>query len=239
MWLEKTIQEIKKKKELKYIDNEFVKSLLLEYIKLNKIKLEGDFKKLQRTSQYKKMFKEIRRQCRTVYGSFQDVKDSRNREVYERIFNEVKGNSILDIGCGEAPLDYLSLHKEKTYYLTDIDTSTIAKIQKYIKKNKIKGKAFTYNIIAEDIKLLPKADTVLLLKVLEGFEAIKRDITFTILKELQAKKIVISFAKIALGKNKKIKKSGRQWLRKMLNKLNYKYTIGDIGKEIFFFIDKE
>ena len=186
MWLEKTIQEIKKKKELRYIDNEFVKSLLLDYSRKNNLKPDEDFKKLQRTSRYKKMFKEIRKQCRLVYGSFQDVKDTRSREVYERIFNEVKGNTILDIGCGKAPLDYLSLHKEKTYYLLDIDTSTIAKIQEYMKKSKIKGKAFTYSILTGDIKSLPKADIVLLLKVLEGFAIsmiLKKEIPLPLLME--------------------------------------------------------
>ena len=107
------------------------------------------------------------------------------------------------------------------------------------KKHNIKGSAYSYSIITEDLQSLPKADTVFLLKVLESLEAIKRDITLTILKELKCKRIIISFAKIALGKNKKIKKSGRSWLRKMLKQLNYRYRVEDIDQEIFFFIDKE
>ena len=238
MLLGKIIQEIKKKKELKHLDKNFISSRILDYTKQHKINLEKDFSKFSRTSQYRQMFKEIRKQCRLVYGSFQQVKETRSREAYEKIFNEAKGNKVLDIGCGYSPLEYLSIYPEKTYYLCDLDEDAIKKINSFMHNHKIKGKAFLFNPVDQPISKLPKADIVLLLKVLESFEAIKRNITYEILKSLKCKKIIISFSKVALGGKERIKKSGRLWLRKMLDRLNYRYTISDIDKEIFFFIEK-
>ncbi len=238
MLLGKIIQEIKKKKELKHLDSDFISSRVLDYAKKHKLTLEEDFSKFSRTSQYRQMFKEIRKQCRLVYGSFQQVKETRNREAYEKIFNEAKGKIILDIGCGYSPLEYLSIYPEKTYYLCDLDEDAIKKINNLMNLHKIKGKAFLFNPVDDSLAKLTKADIVLLLKVLESFEAIKRNITYEILKSLKCKKIIISFSKVALGGKEKIRKSGRLWLRRMLDKLNYKYTISDIDKEIFFFVEK-
>ena len=94
MLLERIIKEIKAKKELKNLDDGFVKARIKEYAKQNGLSLEGDFEKVKRAKWFKKMFKEIRKECRVVYGAFQDVKEQRSRVVYERIFNEVRGDVI-------------------------------------------------------------------------------------------------------------------------------------------------
>ena len=238
MLLERIIKEIKAKKELKNLDDGFVKARIKEYAKQNGLSPEGDFEKVKRAKWFKEMFKCVRKGCRLVYGAFQDVKEQRSRVVYERIFNEVRGDVILDIGCGNAPLEYCSLYENKKYYLCEIDCGVITKLSDFMKKNKIKGRAFVFNAVDDNIERLPKADTVLLLKVLESFELIKRDISYEILKKLKCRKIVVSFSKVALGGGVEIRKAGRAWFRRMLDRLGYKYTIGDIEKEIFFFIDK-
>ena len=91
------IKRIKSKKELRDLDEGFVKRI---------VKGRNDFK-------------EIRRDLRKVYGMFKNLKYNRDSKVYDLIF-EITGKpeSVLDLGCG-----YSSLHfpfKDIKYYCADI-----------------------------------------------------------------------------------------------------------------------
>src|SRR3989344_3666454 len=231
MLLKRIIQEIKTKKELRDIDDGFIEARVKEYLDKNHISFEGDYEKLKRRLQFKKMFKEIRRKCRFVYGAFQDVKERRSLMVYKKIF-EFTGDSILDIGCGEAPFEYCLLDKTKKYYLCDIDNKLVVRLNEFMKKNKINGKAFVFNAVDDGLDKLPKADSVFLLKALEGFEAVEKNISFRLLNGLKCKRVIASFSKIALGEKIAIRKSGRAWFRRVLKNLDYRYEIKDIDKEI-------
>jgi len=237
MWLEDCIRELKGKKELRGLDDEFVRNRIADYLRKEGVHFSGEYGCIKKTKPFKLMFKLLRKQLRDVYGVFQQVRESRSRLVYERILRE-SGSSILDIGCGEAPFEYCLLYPEKTYYLCDIDAALVAKLQGCMRKNKLKGKAFVFSPLDDTLDKLPTVDTVLLLRTLESFEALERDISKRLLKQLQCRKIVVSFAKVALGRKIKIRKSGRAWFRRMLEEPGYSYTIEDIDKEIFFFIDK-
>ena len=115
---------------------------------------------------------------------------------------------------------------------------SIKKINNHFKANKINGKAFIFNLIDDDLDKLPKVELCFMLKLLESLELIKRNISKELLKKINAKYFVVSFAKKALGKKVGIRKAGRSWFRRMLKELNYKYEIFDYENEIVFLIEK-
>ena len=132
---------------------------------------------------------------------------------------------------------YLKDYKKK-FYLCDIDVKLIDELNNHLKTNKINGEAFVFNGASGDFNKLPKADCVFLLRSLEGFEAVNRNVSYELLKNLKCKKIVVSFSKVTLSNNKLIRKMGRIWFVRFLQRLGYEYKIENIGKEIVFFINK-
>lgn len=236
MWLEDCIQELKGKKELRGMDDGFVRHRIQDYLRKKGVHFFDDYNRVKKTRQFKLMFKFLRKQLRDVYGVFQEVHERRGKLVYERILRD-SGRSILDMGCGEAPFDYCLMFPEKKYVLCDIDATLVTKLGEFLKQHHVQGKAFVFSPVDDNLGKLPMVDTVLLLKTLESFEALERDMSKRLLQGLKCKKIVVSFAKVALGKKVAIRKSGRAWFRRVLEDLGYRYTIGDIEREIFFFID--
>ena len=231
------VKKVISKRELKDIDDNFVKSLILELSK----RYKGEI-----------LFKESRKILRLIYGMYKSKEltlekhlSTRDRlsyykEIYENIFKITgKPNSILDLGCGINPLSYQYLSCKPEYYACDIGKDYIGVINDYFNKNNIKGNAFIFDLINGDYNNLPKADVCFLFKVLESLELIKRDISKDIIKKLNCNYIIVSFAKKALGGRITIRKKGRSWFRRILNKLDYKYEILDIGDEIFYVIKKD
>ena len=242
------VQEIKKKDELKNLEESFIKERISDYTKKNSINLESLDK---RSSAYKELFKTIRKKCFEVYGLFkQKSKDtleehisSKERlEFYPRIYKEIfaitgKPKTILDLGCGLNPLSYKELGCKPKYYASELSNEDCNTIKEFFKENKIKGDVFAFDLLKEDYSTLPKVDVCFLFKVLESLEAIKRNISIEILKSIPSKWIIVSFSKKTIT-GRPIKKKGRSWLRRMLNELNYSYEIRDIGEEIFYIIKK-
>ena len=226
------VKELKNKKELRDLDGGFIKNRIEDYLKLKKV----DFSN-KKSKSYKEFFKDIRKKLRDVYGSFKIVKCKRDKKFYKIIFKETCGaKKILNLGCGLDPLEFP--FKDFEYYACDISHDNIKKVNDYFKKNKIKGKAFIFNLVDEDVKKLPKAEIVFIFRVLESLEAIKKDISYKIIKNLKCKNIVVSFDKKALGGKKTIKKKGRKWFRLILKKLGYEHKVIDYKDEIVFVIKK-
>ena len=227
MELDLVLKKLKSKKELQDIDNNFLIARINESSILNLN---------PRSKKFKLKFKDLRKKLREVYGVFRQVKEHRDIEIYNRIFNETKVNTILDFGGGLEPLNYAK-QGNLTYYCTDISKDIIKEINKYFKYNSIRGKAFLFNLVDNDLDNLPKVDLCLALKLLESLEAIKKDISKKILHEIKAKYILVSFSKRSLA-GKRIRKAGRSWFRKLLKELNYSYEVFDYDNEIFFLIKK-
>lgn len=238
MLLEDIIQDIKKKRELKDLDDNFVRIRIENYLKKNRLEI-GDADLERRTKKYIRFFKYIRRELRIVYGVFRDAREKRSPDAYREIFSLIGDfNSLLDLGCGLNPLNYIKLKKVLTYYCCDVNINEISLLNRYFKKNKTCGKAFVFDLVFDDTNKLPNADAVLLLRVLESLEYYERNISERILKNLKCKTIVVSFAKNVLSKKGNIRKKGRSWFRRILGRLNYDYKVYDIGNEIFFVIRK-
>ncbi|MEK6841437.1 MAG: hypothetical protein AABW57_01280 [Nanoarchaeota archaeon] len=225
--------KLKSKKELKDLDANFIKSRILEYLSKNKVDLDNE-----RGKSYRLMFKYLRKKLREIYGSFRVIKETRDLEVYRKIFNEFKPKSVLDLGCGLEPLKYTTIYPKLEYYCFDIDKEEISRLNDFFKKNKINGRAFLFSLVDNNLDELPKVDLCLILRVLEGLESIKKNFSLELLSKIKAKFMVVSFAKIALGKKERIRKAGRSWFRRILRELNYSYEVLDYDDEIFFIIKK-
>jgi len=93
------IEKVKNKKELRDLDDAFLRRII-----------EG----------YKtKDFKKIRKDLRRVYGMFKSVKHKRSKEAYEMIFRITgRPKSVLDLGCGYSS-GYFPF-EDIRYYCTDI-----------------------------------------------------------------------------------------------------------------------
>ena len=242
------IQEIKKKEELKNLEESFIKERINDYLKKHSINLETLD---ERSSSYKDLFKTVRKKCFDVYGLFkQKSKDtlqehisSKERlEFYPKIYQDIfsitgKPKTILDLGCGLNPLSYKHLECKPTYYASELSKEDCKVIEYFFKENKIKGECFAFDLLSEDYSKLPEADICFLFKVLESLESVKKNISKEILQKINAKWIIVSFSKKSIT-GRPIKKKGRSWLMRMLKELGYEYQILDIGEEIFYVIKK-
>ena len=193
MGYENLIRDLKKKKELQDLDNSFIEARIREYLQDRSIPSN------KKSKEYKKIFKDLRKLLRKTYGMFRVIQETRDINFYKLIFDKINTKSILDLGCGLAPLEYAELTNAKIY-ATDISNEAIKRIVRYFKENNVKGKAFVFNLVDQDLSKLPKVELCLMLKLLESLELIKRNISKTILKQVNSKYFVVSFAKIALGK---------------------------------------
>ena len=79
--LNQVIKDIKNKKELRNLDDEFIKEKLDVYLQKNHLDLDKEFKQLKRSSSYKLMLKAIRKDLREVYGAFIKGKPSLKKLV--------------------------------------------------------------------------------------------------------------------------------------------------------------
>ena len=248
MKIESIIVEIKKKEELKNLEESFIKERINDYLKKHSINLETLD---ERSSSYKDLFKTVRKKCFDVYGLFkQKSKDtlkehisSRERlEFYPKIYQDIfsitgKPKTIIDLGCGLNPLSYKYLDCKPIYYASELSKEDCKVIESFFKENKIKGECFAFDLLSEDYSKLPEADICFLFKVLESLESVKKNISKEILQKINAKWIIVSFSKKSIT-GRPIKKKGRSWLMRMLKELGYEYQILDIGEEIFYVIHK-
>ena len=70
MTLQEIADDIKGKRSLSDLDEEFLKSRILEKVDKYKIDVNKDFKKLKRKDRYKEFFKDIRKTLRKIYGVY-------------------------------------------------------------------------------------------------------------------------------------------------------------------------
>ncbi|MBS3163650.1 hypothetical protein J4427_03085 [Candidatus Woesearchaeota archaeon] len=249
MEFQEVIKDLKQKRELSDLDDSFIKSRVMDYLNQNKLSDKFMEKKFSKTSVYKRMFKDIRRKLHEIYGIFRSdtfkehpsVKERLvyYKEIYHKIFSITgKPKKILDIGCGLNPMSYKYLGYKPYYYAADISNYDVSKVYQFFRVNKIRGRAFTFNLIDDPCSKLPIVDVCFLFKVLESLEAIKKGISESIIKGLRCDWIVVSFSKKQIS-GLKIRKAGRSWFRRILGKLKLHYVVFDIGDEIFFVIKRK
>src|SRR3989344_5359079 len=77
MTLQEIAEDIKGKRSLSDLDEEFLKSRILEKVDKYKIDVNKDFKKLKRKDRYKEFFKDIRKTLRKIYGVYREIKENK------------------------------------------------------------------------------------------------------------------------------------------------------------------
>ena len=140
--------------------------------------------------------------------------------------------SILDLASGLNPLVLASPNIE--YYAFDIKESEIFLINKFFKKNKIKGKAIIKDI--RKLKDFPKVELCILFKILDILEN-SYELAKKFLEKINCKYFLISFSTITLS-GKKMNSPRRFWLEKILNQMNYSFKTFSSKNEIFYLVEK-
>ena len=158
--------------------------------------------------------------------------------------------TILDIGCGMNPLSIETFIENSNSKISasslkwigcDVHEEDMKYLTKCYKKYGFQGEFFSCDLTREDdrekINSL-NADILFAFKVLDSLEHIQRNISFEILKELNYKIGVISFATYSLGRRKKIPITKRAWILKFLEKEKWKYSIYETDNEAYIIYTK-
>ena len=247
-------EKIKQKKELSGIDDSIVLEALNTYLDKNKLSLS-----ILGKNEIKEVVKDIRAELRVYSGMFHlSVKkglalleENRIEEILkshsstrERIdfypalkkeISSLNASSILDLGCGLNPIALAS--KETEYYASDINKGDLEIVEKYFEKNKIIGKTFVCDLRKIISCKLPNADVCLLFKVLDIIGKEQYILAEKILRSINCKYLVISFATRTLS-GKPMAKKRRFWLENLLNELKFKFKIIESKNEMFYFVKR-
>ncbi|MCX6747092.1 MAG: hypothetical protein NTU63_03080 [Candidatus Pacearchaeota archaeon] len=152
-------------------------------------------------------------------------------QIYKRIFNNLgKKISVIDLGAGINGFSYYffnNLKLDVRYIAVEAVGQLVELMNFYFKKNKINGKAIHMSLfekgkLKEIIKKENKPRIILLFKVIDALESIKKDYSKELISEIVplADKIVISFATRSLGNRQKFR-AKREWIVDFINK-NFK-----------------
>ncbi len=260
------ISKIKEKKELKGISNEVIKNELNKFLqqnpKIQKQLNESAINKLLKSKALEVCKKEIRKVLRYCTGMFEiDTKKRKHLleqnnilellkthlstkerysyydEIYKKIFKITKKpNSILDLGCGLNPLSLSKEFMKSTkYFAGDINQDNLEVVNEYFRKNKFEGDVFFYDLKSSNGRL-PKTDICFLFKILDLIDNRGHKNAEKVLRQIPSKFIIVSFSKITLS-GKKLN-SPRNWLKLLLERLNWKYSLFETENEMFFVIEK-
>ncbi len=240
------LREIKKKKELKELSDQFVREELDAYFRRN----PGARKFLERprSGKYKKIVKEVRARLRRASGLFHGTTLESHPSTRERLsiygtlyaqLWELAGQPkiILDLGCGLNPLSFPHLGlKDVTYYAYDINGKDISLVNKFFREKKVKGKA-----LAEDVaktKTFPVADIAFLFKMTDILDRKKgHKKTEEVIRRVPAKFVVVSFPTITMS-GRPMNFPRRRWIELMCRRLNFPFRVLEFSRELFYVIEK-
>ena len=149
-------------------------------------------------------------------------------EIYKRILSDEK--TVIDLGAGVNGFSYDYFGKKVDYVATEAVGQLVDLMNFYFKKNKINGKAVHISLFdlkgtIQLIKKTKKPRLILLFKVIDSLEVMKRDYSKELLLELGklGDKIVLSFPTRSLGKRQKFE-AQRKWI---LNFIRYNFEVLD------------
>lgn len=262
----KIVQKIKEKPELSGLSEKLVISEIESYEKKNNLSITSLGKKdlkIAITSIRKglrnlsgQFQKSIKSRTSLISGDLSKDKVLEllrtHSSTYERLsfypilskkFFDLNINSILDLGCGLNPIalsEYIfknNSNKNLKYYASDIKEDELSLISKYFKKKKIKGETFFYDLRKFDSSQLPKVDICILFKVLDIIEKGTHKLATKIIKELNSRYILVSFATKKLS-GKSMSHPKRKWFESLLLSNSLEYETFSAENEFFYLIKK-
>ena len=232
------IYNIKNKKPLDRLDDEFVQYYLDEFLKKNfKLKKKYAENKLKKSDE-KIIIKNVRNNLNKVYGQFWFQNDHKSNierkefvdELYNKIFSITgKPKIVLDLGAGLNVLDYFN---NIYYYAAELTGKDCDLIKKYMKENKIKGEVIKKNLLID--REFPKSDVCFMFKILDFFN---HKISEELVKCVNVKYLVVSFSTKTI-KNKRMNYPRRGWFEIMLKRLNFKFKKLSFSNEVFYVVKK-
>ena len=244
--MDRLIAEIKQKHEFRDLPNSFIKNILESYLQKQKISIP--YNKENR----KLLVKIIRAKLRKSAGQYIEKTKSKlssNQELlklhkstnerlkeYEYIkslIEQLKPQSILDLGCGLNPMAIAKPNIK--YYAYDIKADYLYLVKEYFEKNKIKGEVQHEDIT--QVNNFPKTDVCLMLKLLDILGKNKKEIAKKLFTKLNSNNLIVSFATRTLS-GKPMNRPYRRWFENLLKDLNLEYKLHRTNNEIFYVIKK-
>ncbi len=255
---EELIREIKKKKTLKNVDNDFVKFHLDKYFKLHPklLKKLGEDKVKKKV--WKKVVKDIRAILHRAYGMFilknyfkknkiKDIdkllkihKSTKERlPIYYKLYKELFKTtgipkSLLDLGCGFNPLSFKFMDLDNVkYYAFDISKPDLDFLKLHIDFLDTKS----VNLLS--VKKLPKTDVCFMFKLLNHIDLSKHHKeSEKLLNKVRSKWLIISFPLKTMS-GKKMNYRQNNWLKFMAERNGWKLVKRFVlGNEEFFVVKK-
>ncbi len=246
MILRQLIAAIKKKKELRHLDNSFIGGQIEAYFRHHP-HLQRSLSR-PKSENYKKIIKGIRASLRRSAGLFhgstiQTHPSTRERlPLYRQLYQKIweitgKPESILDLGCGLNPLSFQFMGLDDvTYHAYDVDEQIAAVINKFFRTKKIGGMASVRDVTtASDF---PPTDICFLFKMTDILEKGKgHKATEAMITKIPAKFIVVSFPTVTMS-GKPMNFPRRRWIELMCARLGHTFTVLQFSREIFYVVEK-
>lgn len=245
--MKELIKAIKKKRELSGVADDVIARLI-------KQRLASYHTTLPELSpkQQKLLLKLIRADLRQLTGMFHPKSSTKRQDLlathastaerlshYEGLkekISSLRPERILDLGCGLNPIALAT--SEAEYHAADINLADLALVKNHFKKNNFSGYVFTFDLQHDDLKKLPKADLILLFKVIDLIDRKKgHKVTEHLLKNLSYQHLLISFPKIKLS-GLAMRYPERRWLSLMCDRLGLRHEKFTLGNELFYLIKK-
>jgi len=242
------IMQIKKKKPLERLDDNFViKFINLVLMKNPKLKAKYDKNSLKEKDK-RQIVKLTRNELNKRYGQFwknsslgiMSHTSTRERtkiykEAYKSIFKITgKPKTLLDLGAGLNPLSYNLVGKDVFYYANELTDADCELIKIYLQKNK-----FNFKIIKGDMMSIdfPYADVCFLFKILDSIDVKGHKNSEQLIKKIKCNYLVVSFSNISI-KNKRMNYPKRGWIEQLLKRLNFNFEKIEFPEEVFYVIKK-
>ncbi len=145
-------------------------------------------------------------------------------EIYRRIFKEYKEVGVIDLGAGINGFSYKSFKIKIKYTAIESVGQLVELMNHYFKEKKLNASAIHLSLfekekVKEIIKKEKKPGVILLFKVIDALETLKRDYSKELISEITplAEKVVVSFATKSLGSRERFK-AQRNWIADFIKK---------------------
>ncbi len=160
-------------------------------------------------------------------------------QFYTRIF-EITGTpmKIIDLGCGLNPLtiSWMNLPETSTYQGFDIDQAMVDFNNQVLKSTQYQAKVSLGDLFDGATH---SADLAMLLKVLPVIEQQARGTSLEILRQIDAKYLIISFPVASVsGKNKNMVEHYRGWFNKLVEGQGWKVNELLFETELVYVVKK-